>query len=131
MPSALCSIIVMSVYEIRFLLVICSMYQSMETFTNCIISCRSSLNSTTMGDSLSTLSYEDLKMLQEKYLRGLYLRIIQLRDSFQKLRHHVKVLDIQMKQLKLQGKNIFHYGICLALHLYFLLYHQMMNAVGG
>ena len=43
-----------------FLLVTCAMYQRLETFKNCIISCKSNKNGQTLSDELSKLSKKDI-----------------------------------------------------------------------
>ena len=43
-----------------FLLVTCAMYQRLQTFKNCIISCKSNLNGETLSDELSKLSEKDM-----------------------------------------------------------------------
>ena len=53
-----------------FILIICAMYQCLESFTNCIITCRSSLDSTLLGNAMSTLTLEDLKAATKCVLGG-------------------------------------------------------------
>ena len=63
-----------------FLLVVCSLYQSMRCFTNAVISCRSSWNRSTVGDEVSKLSLEQLKQATRRVLDG-----IQPSDTMQRL----------------------------------------------
>ena len=53
-----------------FILIICAMYQCLESFTNCIITCRSSLDSTSLGNAMSTLTLDDLKAATKCVLGG-------------------------------------------------------------
>ena len=54
-----------------FLLVICSLYQSIDCYTNAIISCRSSWDSSTVGDEVSKLTVDELKQATKRVLDGL------------------------------------------------------------
>ena len=45
-----------------FLLIICSMYQTAKCYTNAIITCRSTLNKSTVGNEVSKLTHHDLQI---------------------------------------------------------------------
>ena len=45
----------------QFLLVLCSMWQKMESFTKCIINCKSNFKSSTVAECLSTLTQKEVE----------------------------------------------------------------------
>ena len=53
-----------------FILVICSIYQSLECYSRAIINCRSPFNSSTVGDEVSKLSLEQLTQATKSVLDG-------------------------------------------------------------
>ena len=54
----------------QFLLVVCSMWQRMESFTKCILHCRSSYNSNTLGESLSKVTKQQVEVAAKHLLEG-------------------------------------------------------------
>ena len=62
----------------QFLLVLCSMWQRMESFKKCIISCKSSFKSSTLAECLSELTKEQV----ETAARHIYLMV-----KKQKMKH--------------------------------------------
>ena len=54
----------------QFLLVLCTMWQRMESFTKCIISCRSNLKSSTLADELSLLTQSQVTRAAKHLLNG-------------------------------------------------------------
>ena len=54
----------------QFLLALCSMWQRMESFTKCIINCKSNFKSSTVADCLSTLTQKDVETATRHTLSG-------------------------------------------------------------
>ena len=54
----------------QFLLVLCSMWQRMESFKKCIISCKSSFKSSTLAECLSELTKEQVETAARHILDG-------------------------------------------------------------
>ena len=54
----------------QFLLVLCSMWQRLESFNKCIINCKSSFKSSTLADHLSILSGEEVETAMNHILDG-------------------------------------------------------------
>ena len=54
----------------QFLLVLCSMWQRMESFTKCIINCRSKFKDSTLADSLSQLTQNQVQRAAKQVLKG-------------------------------------------------------------
>ena len=54
-----------------FLLVICSLYQSIECYTSAVISCKSSWNRSTVGEEVSRLSLDEMKQATKRVLDGI------------------------------------------------------------
>ena len=54
----------------RILLVVCSMWQRQESFTKCIINCRSTFKSSTLADKLSELRLEEIECAARHILEG-------------------------------------------------------------
>ena len=54
----------------QFLLVLCSMWQRMESFSKCIISCKSSFKSSTLADALSELTQDHVETAARHILDG-------------------------------------------------------------
>ena len=50
-----CLVALPQMQQPQFLLVLCSMWQRLESFTKCIISCKSNFKSSTLADKLSLL----------------------------------------------------------------------------
>ena len=57
-------------HQPQFLLVVCSMWQKMESFTKCIINCKSSFKQSTVADCLSTLSQSEVETAARHILSG-------------------------------------------------------------
>ena len=53
-----------------FLLVVCSLYQRMLSFRNCIISCRSPLSSKNLGERLSVVTLDDVEKASKECLEN-------------------------------------------------------------
>ena len=56
-------------HQPQFLLVLCSMWQRMESFTKCIINCKSSFKLSTVADYLSVLSQKEVETAAKHILR--------------------------------------------------------------
>ena len=54
----------------QFLLVLCSMWQQMESFTKCIISYKSNFKSSTLVDELSLLTQAEVERAARHLLNG-------------------------------------------------------------
>ena len=54
----------------QFLLVLCSMWQRMESFSKCIISCKSSFKSSTLADALSQITQDHVETAARHILDG-------------------------------------------------------------
>ena len=54
----------------QFLLVLCSMWQRIESFTKCIISCKSNFKSSTLADELSILTQAQVERAARHLLNG-------------------------------------------------------------
>ena len=71
--SVLCHypcIALLHMQQLQFLLVLCSMWQKMESFNKCIISCRSSFKSSKLADSLSDLTQDHVEVAARHVLDG-------------------------------------------------------------
>ena len=53
-----------------FLLIVCLMCQRIEAFTNSIITCRSKLDNTTLGETLGQVSLDQMKKATEHVIDG-------------------------------------------------------------
>ena len=65
-----CHIALPQMQQSQFLLVVCSMWQKMESFTKCIINCKSSFKSSTLADKLSEVTLEEVETAARHILNG-------------------------------------------------------------
>ena len=65
-----CRISLPQMQQPQFLLVLCSMWQRMESFTKCTISCRSNFKSSTLADELSLLTQAEVGRAARHLLNG-------------------------------------------------------------
>ena len=65
-----CRIALPQMQQSQFLLVLCTMWQRMESFTKCIISCKSSFKSSTSAEKLLELRPEEIKTAARHILNG-------------------------------------------------------------
>ena len=63
-----CRIALPQMQNAQFLLVLCSMWQRIESFEKCIISCKSNFKSSTLADSLSELTQEQVETAARRKL---------------------------------------------------------------
>ena len=124
-----CRIALPQVQHPQFLLVLCTMWQQMESFTKCIISCRSNIKSSTLADELSLLTQSQVTSAAKHLLSGEKQTILYSRNYSVALGLNHQHLVTQMKQLLLQDKKHSHCDITLVLRQYFLQLHHVMNAV--
>lgn len=57
-------------HHAEFLLIVCKLYQKMESFTNSIITCRSPLDNTAVGVTLGQVSLDQLQQDTKHVLDG-------------------------------------------------------------
>ena len=65
-----CRIALPQMQEPQFLLVVCSMWQRIESFTKCIINCKSNFKDSTLADSLSQLTQHQVQRAAKQVLNG-------------------------------------------------------------
>ena len=65
-----CRIALPQMQQPQFLLILCSMWQRIESFTKCIIHCRSNFKNSTLADSLSQLTQHQVKRAARHVLNG-------------------------------------------------------------
>ena len=64
-----CRLSLPQMHQPQFLLVLCSMWQRMKSFTKCIINCKSSFKSSILADYLSVLSQKEVETAARHILR--------------------------------------------------------------
>ena len=65
-----CKITSPQMQQSQFLLVLCSMWQKMESFTKCIINCKSDFKSSTVAECLSTITQKEVETAARHILNG-------------------------------------------------------------
>ena len=65
-----CKIALPQMQQPQFLLVLCSMWQRLESFSKCIVHCKSSFKSSTVAECLSTLSQKEIETAARHILSG-------------------------------------------------------------
>ena len=70
----------------QFLLVLCTMWQKMESFTKCVISCRSNFKSSTLADELSLLTQSEVTRATKHILSGERTDNVTLKKLFSSIR---------------------------------------------
>ena len=65
-----CRISLPQMQQSQFLLVLCSMWQRLESFNKCVINCKSSFKSSTLADHLSLLSGAEVQTAMRHILNG-------------------------------------------------------------
>ena len=72
----------------QFLLVICGMWQRLESFRKCIVNCKSRFKSSTVADCLSVLSQKDIENALKHILSGEKTKNPTLQKLFTNIRGH-------------------------------------------
>lgn len=65
-----CRIALPQMQQLQFLLVICSLWQRMESFNKCIISCKSSFKYSTLAEKLSEVTLDEIETAARHILSG-------------------------------------------------------------
>ena len=81
-----CRISLPQMQQSQFLLVLCSMWQRLESFNKCIISCKSSFKSSILADHLSILSGEEVETAMRHILDGEETSNVTLKKLFTSVR---------------------------------------------
>ena len=81
-----CRIALPQMQQSQFLLVLCSMWQRLESFTKRIISCKSNFKSSTLADELSLLTQGEIERAARHLLNGEKTDNETLRQLFSNIR---------------------------------------------
>ena len=124
-----CHIALPQMHESQFLLVLCSMWQRMESFTKCIINYKSSFKSSTLAEKLSEVTLQEVETAAKHVLNGEETTKNTLKNYLLVLKviHHLLVILTKLHHML--DTSYFHYGTTLVLQLFFLLLHHVMNVV--
>ena len=111
----------------QFLLVVCSMWQRMQSFNKCLLSCRSTLNSSNFSDALSQLSVSDVEKAAQHILNEEETNNPTLKKLFKHIHAHSSSLGHTNEAASQARHRLFHCGTTLELQLCSLQLLLVMN----
>ena len=106
-----CRIALPQMQNAQFLLVLCSMWQRIESFKKCIISCKSDFKSSTLADSLSELTQEQVETAARHILDGEETQNETLKKLFKSIKGQIAPLSHSNEAVSFAGQRLFHNGI--------------------
>lgn len=102
-----CHIALPQMQQSQFLLVICSMWQKIESFTKCIINCKSSFKSSTLADKLAEITLGEVETAARHILNGEKIRNETLKKLFSSIRGQSSSLGHSNKAASFARQRLF------------------------
>ena len=102
-----CHIALPQMHESQFLLVLCSMWQRMESFTKCIINCKSSFKSSTLAEKLSEVTLQEVETAAKYVLNGEETTNETLKKLFTSIKGHTSSIGHSNKAASYARHKLF------------------------
>ena len=106
------------------------MWQRMESFTKCIINCKSSFKSSTLAEKLSEVTLQEVETAAKHVLNGEETTNETLKKLFTRIKGHTSSIGHSNEAASFARHKLFslwHYFSAPA--VFFLLLHHVMNVV--
>ena len=124
-----CRIALPQMHESQFLLVLCSMWQRMESFTKCIINCKSSFKSSTLAENLSEVTLPEAETAARHVLNGEETTNATLKKLFTSIKGHSSSIGHSNEAASFARHKLFSLWHFFGAPAVFLLLLRVMNVV--